>query len=153
MQAGERGFSFLFVLFALAAVSLALAVVGPAWAQRAQRDREQELLRLGAAYAQAIASYHDSSPGSQKQYPLSLEHLLEDPRFVGLRRHLRRLYGDPANHGQAWGLVRTADGRIRGVYSLSDQAPLIQQPQDLGIVKLPVAQRYSDWKFTPDPQP
>lgn len=152
MRAGERGaqrgFTFVAVLLLLALCMLGLAVAGPLWSQRAQREKERELLRVGALYARALASYRDASPGSLKEYPDRLEALLLDTRYIGTRRHLRALYPDPMNPGQPWGLVLDAEHRIVGVYSQSANAPVAQGPLDLGDISLKPAQRYSDWKFT-----
>ena len=144
----QRGFTFVAVLLLLALCMLGLAVAGPIWSAQLKREREQELLRVGAMYARALASYRDASPGSLKQYPDRLEALLLDTRFVGVQRHLRSLYPDPMNPGQPWGLVLDADKRVLGVYRLSGEPPVAQGPLDLGSVVLPPAQRYSDWKFT-----
>lgn len=145
----ERGFAFVAVLVLLAVCALGLSIAGPLWSQQVKRDRERELLRIGALYAQALAAYREGAPGSLKQYPTRLESLLLDARFVGTMRHLRKLYPDPVNPGQPWGVVLDTDGRIAGVYSRSDEAPLIQGPVDLGNdIALPPAKRYSDWKFT-----
>lgn len=152
MTAGERraqgGFTFVAVLLLLALCMLGLAVAGPIWSQQVQRDREQELLRVGVLYAEALASYREASPGSLKQYPDRLESLLLDTRYLGTRRHLRSLYPDPMNPGQPWGLVVDADKRIVGIYSLSNDTPVAQGALDVGGVALPAVQRYSDWKFT-----
>lgn len=142
--------AFVIVLMAVALVATGLAVVGPVWSQASQREREQELLRIGGLYADAIRSYYLASPGSVKQYPASLEELIEDRRFVGTYRHLRRLYTDPLDPKRPWGLVRRADGGIRGVYSQSEEAPIAQAPQSAGWgqrVHLAAAARYADWKF------
>ena len=152
MRVGDRrahsGFTFVGVLLLLALCMLGLAVAGPIWSQQVKREREQELLRVGALYAQALARYRDASPGSLKQYPPGLEALLLDTRFVGTERHLRKLYPDPMNPGSPWGLVLDADKRVIGVYSLSDEPPVAQGSLELGGVVLPPASRYSDWKFT-----
>ncbi|HEY4080826.1 MAG TPA: type II secretion system protein [Burkholderiaceae bacterium] len=146
---GQRGFTFIAVLLLLALCGLGLAAVGPAWATQSQRDREDELLRIGTLYAQAIAEYRDNSPGSVKVCPDQLQWLVLDTRFVGVARHLRKLYADPMNPGQPWGLIKDQAGHITGVYSLSTQVPLRQQAMDLGALKLDAAQHYSDWKFKP----
>lgn len=144
---GEGGFTLVAVLVLLALCMTGLAVAGPMWSQGVRREREQELVRIGVLYAQAIASYRQSSPGSLKQYPVKLEDLLVDTRFVGLARHLRALYPDPVNPGQPWGLMRDSEGRIAGVYSLSTDAPLADRQINLGAIVLAPASRYSDWKF------
>ena len=141
------------MLLLLALVALGLAAVGPIWSQQAQRERERDLIRVGTLYAQAIASYRQSSPGSEKLYPLSLESLLLDTRFVGTVRHLRKPYPDPLSPGKPWGVLRDGSGRIVGVYSLSTEVPLAQGEQRLDDRMLPPARRYADWKFLADPKP
>jgi type II secretory pathway pseudopilin PulG len=157
MQAGravrlhpQRGFTLLWLLAAVALVGAALAKIGPMWAQQAQRERETELLRVGALYAQALQSYRVMSPGSLKTPPRELSALLEDPRFVGTVRHLRKLYADPFAPSQSWGLLRNADGTIRGVHSTSQETPLRTESLRLpGLQPLPAATRYADWHFIP----
>lgn len=145
----QRGFTLVAVLVVLALVGLGMAAAGPAWSVHTQRDREDELLRVGLLYAQAIAEYRDSSPGSAKAYPDELAWLVNDTRFIGTTRHMRKLYPDPMNPGQPWGLVKDDAGHIVGVYSRSDKAPLRQQRIDLGMLQLEVAERYADWIFKP----
>jgi len=148
MRAGsQRGYSFVAVLALLALCMLGLSIAGPMWSQQVRREREQELLRIGNLYAQAIADYYHSSPGSLKQYPQRLEQLLVDTRYVGMRRYLRTLYPDPVNPGQPWGLVLDAQQRIVGVYSRSEQAPVAEGPLQLQATELAAARRYADWKF------
>lgn len=144
----EKGFTFVAVLVVLALCMLGLGIAGPLWSQQVRREREQELLRIGAMYAQALRSYRDASPGSLKQYPDRLEALLLDTRYVGVRRHLRKLYADPMNPGRPWGLVLDVDKRIVGVYSLSDEAPVAQGALEVEGVSLAPAQHYSQWKFS-----
>jgi type II secretory pathway pseudopilin PulG len=151
MQSGERpvqrGFAYVVVLAMVAIMGIGLAAMGPLWAEEGQREREDELLRVGQLYADAIVSYHRASPGAVKFYPGSLEVLLSDTRFVGTKRHLRALYPDPVGSGRPWGLLRGADGGIRGVYSQSDIVPLRRVAIDLGSLSLAPASKYSDWQF------
>lgn len=158
MQAGsrmarERGFTYITVMTVVALLGIGLAALGPMWADDAQRQREQELLRVGALYAGAIAAYREVSPGSVKRYPPNLESLVLDTRFVGTRRHLRKLYADPLLPSRPWGLLRDADGGVQGVFSQDDRVPLMRASLDFGVLRLPVAQRYADWKFIPKDAP
>ena len=148
----DAGYTLVATLILLALTSLGLSVVGPIWSQSAQREREQELLRIGSLYAQAIASYRDASPGRPKQFPDKLDALLLDVRFVGVMRHLRKGYPDPVNPGMPWGTVLDGEGRVTGVYSLSDQAPIAQGALVIGDLALPAAKRYSEWKFIAKPK-
>lgn len=155
MRAGSRlrttqgGFTYLMVIALIALLGLALSVIGPRWADDAQREREQELLKVGALYAQAIKSYYEASPGSLKQYPPDLQSLLLDTRFVGMRRHIRRLYADPLQPDRPWGLVRDNDGRVHGIFSQDERAPLRQAPLSNEWLELRAAGRYSQWVFSP----
>lgn len=149
LRARQGGFAFVWVLMTLAIFSLGMAIVGPRWSDDALRDRERELVRVGSLYAQAIAAYRAASPGSIKTYPAKLENLTSDDRMVSMTRHLRKLYVDPLDPGRPWGLVRGADGTIRGVYSQADGKPMNIERVDLGWLALPAAQRYADWKFVP----
>lgn len=154
MRRGERaaahGYTYVWVLAALAILSIGLAEAGPILSEQGRREREQELLRIGALYAKAIASYHAVAPGSLKTYPPSLESLLVDSRFIGTYRHLRKLYADPIDPGKPWGLITAPDGGVRGVYSQSDGVPFVQTEIELGVVTLPMARSYAEWKFAPN---
>ena len=144
----QRGFGYLLVLFALAAIGLLLAGAGQVWHSTAQRGKEAELLFVGNQFRQAIAAYYHASPQAVKMYPLGLEELLEDPRFPTPRRHLRRIYRDPMTGGFEWGLVRSG-GRIVGVHSLHPGAPMKTafSARDAGFSD---AARYDQWVFMND---
>lgn len=149
----QAGFTYLAVLALVALLGVALAEVGTRWADRVQRDREQQLLRIGQLYAQALLAYHRGSPGSDKTWPKDVQELLQDPRMLGTVRYLRAPYTDPMAPGQPFALVRAADNTIRGVYSTSTAAPFHEGPVDLGVVFLSPAQRYADWQFIPKVDP
>lgn len=145
----QSGFTYVAVLAILALLGVALATIGTRWADCVQREREQELFRVGQLYAQAILAYYRGSPGSDKKWPKAIEDLELDPRMLGTVRYLRAPYTDPMVPGQPLGLVREADDTIHGVYSTSTATPFRQGPVDLGVVALSPAQRYSDWQFIP----
>lgn len=133
----------------LAVASAAGAVVAQRWSDQTSREKERQLLRIGNAYARALAEYRASSPGTDKRYPPTLEQLLLDTRFVGTRRHLRTLYADPMTGKADWVLVRDARGDIMGVRSQSEQRPWARVAQSLEFIDVPAAERYSDWIFVP----
>ncbi|MBS1191797.1 MAG: hypothetical protein H6R10_3589 [Rhodocyclaceae bacterium] len=153
MAAGERhrhrGFTYLGVLFLVALLGLALGAAGQAWSVASQRAREQELLWVGTQYARALQSYAQQSPG-RPEYPRRLEDLLTDNRFPVPRHHLRRLYPDPITRSTDWGLVKTLDGRISGVYSRSEAAPWKRANFPLRWEAFTDSRKYSDWKFGAD---
>lgn len=121
-------------------LALAVQTVMTVVSQQAQREREMELARTGNALAQAIASYYRASPGSVKNWPQTLNDLVDDRRYVDVRHHIRELYADPITRSTEWGTVRAPDGGIAGVFSLSADAPVREMA------------RYSDWKFMFSPE-
>lgn len=148
-----RGFTLLTVLATLALVSLAWTTAMPMWAMDAQREREADLLRVGMLYANALARYRDTLPGSVRSYPTTLDELLLDRRVPGVRRHMRALYPDPISADGVWGLVHDEFGRIVGVYSKSNLRPVRRESVVLEDRVLLAAQVYSDWKFLALSQP
>lgn len=142
----DAGFSYVIVMFAVAVAAIVAtrAMEGNAASQRVVG--ESELLYVGAIYRDAIRSYHDGSPGVVPQYPESLDDLLEDKRLSTLRRHLRKKLRDPITGSEHWGEVKV-DGRIVGVYSLSERTPQKQggfRGENAGFEN---ARTYQDWKF------
>lgn len=141
----EAGFSYLAMLFALAVFGVGLAKIGPLTSQLARRDAEADLIRAGLEVEQAIASYYYSSPGAVPALPRSWDDLLEDRRFVAMKRHLRRIPLDPITRSYDWGIEQGAGGMM-GVYSRSDAHPLRTRPIELAR-SATGGQHYSDWKF------
>ncbi len=132
MQAGRHldkprkkcdGFIFLGLLVLMMVSGFALAQVGARWKDAVQREREQELLKVGEAIQLAIGRYYNQTPGVVKEYPPSLEALLYDERFPKPRKHLRKLYLDPTTQREGWGILIAPSGGIMGVYSNSDKSP------------------------------
>jgi hypothetical protein len=146
----ESGFTYVIVMFAVAVAAIVAtrAMEGNAASQRT--IRESELLYIGAIYRDAIQSYHDNSPGTVPTYPESLEDLLEDKRMSTLRRHLRKLLRDPVTGEMKWGEVRV-EGRIVGVYSLSNRQPQKQGGFSGENAAFADARSYQDWKFVHTP--
>jgi type II secretory pathway pseudopilin PulG len=131
----------------VAMLGAGLAIAGESYSIAAQRDKEQELLFIGAQYRAALRSYRQAQiRGGLREYPASLEDLLKDNRFPGTRRHLRRLYRDPMTGTTEWGVVRVA-GRIIGVHSLSEGTPLKQAGFDIDDAEFEGAETYADWVF------
>lgn len=143
----ERGYTYLLVLFAVAALGLFAAQAGVVWQQVAQREREAELLAIGVEFARALEGYRKASPDGR--LPERLEDLVADRRGLVTVRHLRRVYRDPFTGTAQWGLERAA-GQIVGIYSLAPGVPLRQTdfPQELpGVAG--EAESYASWVFRP----
>jgi type II secretory pathway pseudopilin PulG len=149
----QAGFTYLWLLAAIAVLAIGMSLIGPMWAERVQREREAELLRVGTAFARAIEHYYRMQPVGARQLPHSVDDLLLDRRFPVVVRHLREAYTDPMLPGQPISLVLGPAGDLRGVSSSSDATPLMQAPWSDGHYSLPAATpttRYRDWQFLAD---
>ena len=120
----QNGFSYLIVLFAIAALGAALGVAGQVWHTASVREKERQLLYVGNAFRDAIASYYERSPSGAKSFPKTFDELVKDPRFPNTMRHLRKIYPDPITGKEDWGLIPAPGGGIMGVYSKSEARPL-----------------------------
>jgi type II secretory pathway pseudopilin PulG len=148
----QRGFTYIAVLLLIALQTAVVVAVGTVWHTAQKREKERELLFVGDQFRTAIRSYALSGPGVAGQLPRSLDDLLRDPRFPGVKRHLRKIFVDPMTRSAEWGLVRTPDGNgIIGVYSLSEEAPLKTANFGPGYIEFEGAVSYSKWKFVYSP--
>jgi type II secretory pathway pseudopilin PulG len=141
-----RGFTLLVILIAIALLGIGLAAIGTVWATVAQREREAQLLFVGHAYRDAIASYSSSGPAAN-QLPRELQDLVQDERQPLPRRHLRQIYPDPFTGQADWELLRDPDGAIYGVVSRSRLAPFKHAhfaDDDEGFES---AKCYCEWRF------
>ena len=111
-----------------------------------RRMNEEELLFIGGEFATAFRSYFEATPIGQRNYPAKLEELLRDPRYPGIRRHLRKIYVDPMTGTAEWGVV-AAPGGIIGVHSLSQQAPIKIGQFDPAFAALTGKTSYAQWAF------
>ena len=140
----QRGFTYVTVLFLVAMMAGGLALAGEVWHTSAMREKEADLLHVGNEYRKAIERYYVSGP---RQYPKSLADLVKDPRQPGTVRHLRRLYPDPVTGKDEWGLVKSNDGGIAGVYSTSEAAPLKTGGFAVRDASFEGKTKYADWQF------
>lgn len=153
----ERGFTYLGILIAVALLSATLASAGTVWHTAQQRERERQLLFAGDHIRDAIGRYYNA--GTPKQFPTQLTDLLRDPRQPGVVRYLRKLYYDPMTNSTDWGLVKTEDDRIAGVFSRSEGHPIKQANFGFADRDFEDKEKYSQWVFvyrlahTPKPRP
>jgi type II secretory pathway pseudopilin PulG len=136
------GFTYMTALFIVAILGGGLALTGEVWHTSAVREKEAELLHIGAQYQRAIMLYYEGSPNRQPRYPRQLEDLVKDERYPSTRRYLRKIYPDPITGTTEWGIMKGPDGGIMGVFSKSTATPF--------KVRGPAA-TYSDWKFAYQP--
>lgn len=146
--AAASGFTYLGLLFLLAAMGLAAAGTVKLGALSGQRIAEDELLFIGSEFRNALQSYAQSSPpGATITAPRSLEDLLRDNRSAQPQRHLRRIYADPLSGRVEWGLVRAPDGTLLGVFSLSQRTPIRVDHFPSDFFHFKDRQSYRDWLF------
>lgn len=145
MASGQRGFTYLTVLFVVAMMSGGLALVGEVWHTANVREKEAELLHVGNEYRKAIERYYLYK--NLHRYPKTLADLVKDPREPGILRHLRRIYPDPITGKEEWGFVKSADGGFAGVYSPSEEAPLKTGGFAVRDAAFEGKTKYSDWQF------
>jgi type II secretory pathway pseudopilin PulG len=143
----EAGFTYLWTLFAVALMGVGMMLGAELWATTVKREREADLIHAGRQFRDAIGRYYESTPGGAKQYPPSLEELMQDSRFPALRRHLRKVFADPVTGKPDWGLVRI-NGRIVGVHSRSPDAPMKIAGFELTESSFHGREKYSEWVFT-----
>jgi type II secretory pathway pseudopilin PulG len=144
-RAGQGGFTYLTLIFAVALFGVLLAGAGQVWHTAAQREKEAELLFVGNQYRQALTSYYERTPVGSERHPERLEELLEDARFPMPVRHLRRLYADPFTGLADWELQRVG-GRITGVHSRAPGRPL-KIAFDEADAAFAGSESYAQWVF------
>ena len=145
-RARMRGFAYLWLLFFVAAMGASLAAGGVVWEVRVRREKERDLLAIGAEMRRAIADYYRFTPQAAKELPQRLEDLVEDKRGPAVRRHLRRVYADPLTGRAEWGLV-LREGRIAGVHSMAAGAPVLRGGFEPEYAAFEGAQSYAAWRF------
>jgi len=155
----EKGFVYIWALFAVTLLGVIMAGIGQVWQTKAQREKEKELLFVGEQFQKAIMSYYNNATGGPKQYPESLEDLLLDDRSSTSKRHLRKIFLDPMTNSYKWGLVTEPipkqttginfidDAGIIGIYSHSKKIPIRVKNFPDGYADFSKAESYQDWKF------
>lgn len=143
----SRGFTYLGILFAVTVVGIGLAATGTVWTVSTQREKENQLLFVGDEFRKAIESYFLHSPSGIRQYPRTLQDLLEDTRGGSVHRHLRKIYVDPMSNTRDWELVMLGDAVFIGVSSPDTRRPIKRgnfSPENQGLVD---AECYCEWRF------
>jgi len=158
MPNGERlraagGFTYvgLIILVAMIGLVAATTVRVGVTLQRAQAERD--LLHIGEQFSNALKSYADATPAGQPRQPATLKELLKDPRFPGIRRHLRKIFVDPMTGKAEWGILYLADNKgVLGIYSLSAAKPIKISNFPARFQAFNGKQKISEWVFTFDGQ-
>jgi type II secretory pathway pseudopilin PulG len=144
----QRGFTYLSLIILVAIIGL-VAAATLKMGYVIQRSRaEEQLLDIGAAFSDALQSYADATPAGLPPQPPSLKDLLKDPRFPGVRRHLRQIFIDPMTGKPEWGIVYLGDKvGVLAVYSLSDARPVKIGNFPPRFVGLEGKDKLSEWRF------
>ena len=93
---GERGFTLVGVVVAIAIIVILLAAVGPTVATIIERDREKELIFRGKQYARAVLAF-------QKRYGRFPNELKELSKIKP--RSIRKLFKDPMCNCDDWQII------------------------------------------------
>lgn len=146
----QRGFTYLLLLFIVAAGGVAAATLGTRWQTQAQREREAELLFRGGQIREALQRYHDQTPAGLPPRPQQLDELLVDDRGGPVRHPLRQLYADPFTGQPDWVLLRDADGGIVGLHSRASLPLLRRRGLPPGVSGDGAATTTDEWQFLAD---
>lgn len=94
-----QGFTYIGVLFGVALIGLVLGGGAQLASKQLERQRVAQADWALRQYRAALLSYHKAAPGAERKMPSTLEDLLLDRRYLGVVRHLRRLYEVPCEDG------------------------------------------------------
>lgn len=141
------GYSYLWLLLLIALLGVGLVKVVEIESQAQKRDKETELLFIGAQFSLALESYWRHSPRPEAgERPSTLQDLLLDQRGGVPRRHLRKIFVDPMTGSDQWGLIYVG-GRIVAVHSRSEKRPLKQDQFPPEQAEFAGKSMYSQWLF------
>ena len=145
----QGGFTYLGLIVLVMVIGMVGAATLKIGALMQRTAAENELLETGAAFSEALRSYAAATPQGQPQQPPTLAELLKDPRFPGVRRHLRKIFVDPMTGKAEWGIVYLGDKKgVIGVYSLSAVKPFKVANFDARFINFENKQKISEWRFT-----
>jgi type II secretory pathway pseudopilin PulG len=154
----QSGVIYVSVLMLVVVMGIGMLKAITVWDTLRQRENEAQLLFVGNQFRQAIESYYNYR--QLKQFPRSLEALLEDKRGGSVVRHLRKIYPDPMTKNQDWGMVKAPGpgGEIMGVYSSAKYAPMKMKGFSGEDQQFSGKTSYQDWSFiytpgNPNPRP
>lgn len=141
----QQGITYLWMLFFVFLLGLGLGKSLEVFSLMDQRQKEQELLYVGKIYQEAIRQYYLSGKEKNK-YPLHLEDLLKDSRYIVTRRYIRKLYLDPVTNKDFLPIF-SAEGGICGVKSISKKKPIRTFFKEEEFQNFINAKSYQEWEF------
>lgn len=145
-RSSQQGAIYIWMLLSLLFLSLGIGQWSINYATLKQLEKEEELLKIGVMYRKAIYQYYQNSPGGVKTYPEKLEDLLRDPRYLEVKRYLRKLEKDPMT-SKDFLLIKNSENQIIGIYSSSLQKTIKKIGFLPSLEKFEKVERYQDWKF------
>ena len=101
---GEQGYMLLFLMLAVAVLTITMLEVAYDYRRTILRDREVEMIHRGEQYERAVRRFYRKNG----RYPVSLEQL-ENFNKV---RYLRKRYKDPMSPNGEWKLVHATDVKL-----------------------------------------
>lgn len=144
-SSGERGFSYLMLMFTIVLMGLTLSVAAKQWKTMIQRELEADLLAKGIEIQNALAVYSATMKAGRtiqgEIYPAALADLTKQPKPV-----LRKVYLDPIGHGE-WEIVRHPNGGVMGVRSRSKDKPIKKRDFPAAVRHFENLPTYHDWIF------
>lgn len=148
MTRRQGGFTYLGMIILVTVLGLVGAATLKIDALLRRAAAEEELLFVGAAFADALTSYAAATPQGQPTQPPTLQDLLKDTRTPAVRRHLRKIFVDPITGSTDWGIIWLGDQKgVLAVYSKSPLQPLKIANFDPRLVGFESRQHISDWRF------
>lgn len=119
----ESGYMLLFLMLAVALLTITMLGVARNYRRSIVRDREVEMMHRGDQYARAVKRFYKKN-GS---YPTSLEQLEKTNNI----RYLRKRYKDPMSPEGAWKLAHLTDIKLSpaGGLTSAGTAGALNQPQ------------------------
>ncbi|WPP58346.1 type II secretion system protein [Acinetobacter pittii] len=145
-RSSQQGAIYIWMLLSLLFLSLGVGQWSINYATLKQREKEEELLKIGLMYRKAIYQYYQSSPGGVKTYPEKLEDLLRDPRYLEVKRYLRKLEKDPMT-SKDFLIIKNSENQIIGIYSSSSKKTIKKSGFLPSLEKFEKVEKYQDWKF------
>jgi type II secretory pathway pseudopilin PulG len=150
----DRGFTYLSLIILVAIIGMVAAATLKMGSVIQRSRAEEQLLDIGAAFSDALQSYADATPAGLAPQPRTLNDLLRDPRFPGVRRHLRKIDVDPVTGNAEWGITYLGDKvGVLAVYSLSNAKPIKTGNFAPRFAGLEGKQKLSEWRFAASSQP
>ncbi len=100
----DSGYMLLFLMLAVAVLTITMLGVVRSYKRAVQRDREVEMIHRGEQYERAVRRFYIKN----SRYPVSLEQL-ENMNKI---RYLRKRYKDPMSPDGEWKIVHPADVKL-----------------------------------------